>query len=55
LPNRCLSFWICLPGNLPNTDLKAVVSPDMVAHACDSSTWEEIPGGFLSSKPTWTT
>jgi hypothetical protein len=29
--------------------------PGMVAHAFNPSTWETEAGGFLSSKPAWST
>jgi hypothetical protein len=29
--------------------------PGMVAHAIDLSTWEAEAGGFLSSRPAWST
>jgi hypothetical protein len=31
------------------------ISPGVVAHAFDPSTWEAEAGGFLSSRPAWST
>jgi hypothetical protein len=33
-----------------NTDSQAVM-----AHTCNPSTWEAEAGGFLSSRPAWST
>jgi major histocompatibility complex class I len=35
--------------------LKALAVPGMVAHAFNPSTWEADAGGFLSSRPAWST
>jgi hypothetical protein len=35
--------------------IKGKLSPGMVAHAFNPSTWEAEAGGFLSSRPTWST
>jgi hypothetical protein len=34
---------------------KSCVKPGMVAHAFSLSTWEAEAGGFLSSRPAWST
>jgi hypothetical protein len=34
---------------------KSPVVPGVVAHAFNPSTWEAEAGGFLSSRPTWST
>jgi hypothetical protein len=34
---------------------KMVKEPGMVAHAFNPSTWEAEAGGFLSSRPAWST
>jgi major histocompatibility complex class I len=31
------------------------LEPGMVAHAFNPSTWEAEAGGFLSSRPAWST
>jgi hypothetical protein len=31
------------------------IQPGVVAHAFNPSTWEAEAGGFLSSKPAWST
>jgi hypothetical protein len=35
--------------------LRRHVVPGVVAHAFNPSTWEAEAGGFLSSKPAWST
>jgi hypothetical protein len=35
--------------------LKVVLSWIVVAHAFNPSTWEAEAGGFLSSRPAWST
>ena len=35
--------------------LKNEAQPGMVAHAFNPGTWEAEAGGFLSSRPTWST
>ena len=34
---------------------KEIKEPGVVAHAFDPSTWEAEAGGFLSSRPAWST
>jgi hypothetical protein len=34
---------------------KKKTMPDVVAHAFNPSTWEAEAGGFLSSRPAWST
>jgi major histocompatibility complex class I len=34
---------------------KQVQGPGMVAHAFNPNTWEAEAGGFLSSRPAWST
>jgi hypothetical protein len=34
---------------------KSVIWPGVVAHAFNPSTWEAEAGGFLSSRPAWST
>jgi hypothetical protein len=34
---------------------KANLEPDMVAHAFNPSTWKAEAGGFLCSRPAWST
>jgi hypothetical protein len=34
---------------------KCPVSPGVVAHTFNPSTWEAEAGGFLSSRPAWST
>jgi major histocompatibility complex class I len=34
---------------------KTSKKPGVVAHAFDPSTWEAEAGGFLSSRPAWST
>jgi hypothetical protein len=38
-----------------NLGRKRFVSPGMVAHAFNPSTWEAEAGEFLSSRPAWST
>jgi hypothetical protein len=40
---------------IPSALLRKSVEPGMVAHAFDPSTWEAEAGGFLSSRPAWST
>jgi hypothetical protein len=35
--------------------LKNIITPGMVAHTFNPSTWEAEAGGFLSSRPAWST
>jgi hypothetical protein len=35
--------------------LKLLCKPSVVAHAFNPSTWEAEAGGFLSSRPAWST
>jgi hypothetical protein len=35
--------------------LREKLSQAVVAHACNPSTWEAEAGGFLSSRPAWST
>jgi major histocompatibility complex class I len=35
--------------------IKHLPRPGMVAHAFNPSTWEAEAGGFLSSRPAWST
>jgi hypothetical protein len=37
------------------TNLKYINKPGVVAHAFNPSTWEAEAGGFLSSRPAWST
>jgi major histocompatibility complex class I len=34
---------------------KSVLQPGVAAHAFNLSTWEAEAGGFLSSRPAWST
>jgi hypothetical protein len=36
-------------------DIKIFTCGAVVAHAFNSSTWEAEAGGFLSSRPAWST
>jgi hypothetical protein len=38
-----------------NTALKRERKPGVVAHAFNPSTWEAEAGGFLNSRPAWST
>uniref|UniRef100_A0A8C6I930 Uncharacterized protein n=1 Tax=Mus spicilegus TaxID=10103 RepID=A0A8C6I930_MUSSI len=49
-PQAKYSFISSLP-----LDLKNVVVPGVVAHAFNPSTREAEAGGFLSSRPAWST
>ena len=40
---------------LKDLTLKQQCGPDVVAHAFNPSTWEVEAGGFLSSRPAWST
>jgi hypothetical protein len=37
------------------TFIKLKLQPGVVAHAFNPSTWEAEAGGFLSSRPGWST
>jgi hypothetical protein len=39
----------------PKMLVRTKVLPGMVAHAFNPSTWEAEAGGFLSSRPAWST
>jgi hypothetical protein len=41
--------------NSENMSLKTYKSPGMVVHAFNPNTWEAEAGGFLSSRPAWST
>ena len=49
------------PASKPNllctlqTNKKPYLKPGMVAHTFNLSTWEAESGGFLSSRPAWST
>jgi hypothetical protein len=43
---------ILLPRKYP---IKKKKSPGVVVHAFNPSTWEAEAGGFLSSRPAWST
>jgi hypothetical protein len=36
-------------------ELENIIWPGMVAHTFNPSTWEAEAGGFLSSRPAWST
>jgi hypothetical protein len=38
-----------------NDNIKNILGPGVVAHAFNPSTWEAEAGGFLSSRPAWST
>jgi hypothetical protein len=38
-----------------NFDMKFFTRQAVVAHAFNPSTWEAVAGGFLSSRPAWST
>jgi hypothetical protein len=45
-----MDFWNILPQKQ-----KTSCEPGVVTHAFDPSTWEAEAGGFLSSRPAWST
>jgi hypothetical protein len=42
-------------NNEPKQANKQTKGQALVAHALNPSTWEEEAGGFLSSRPAWST
>jgi hypothetical protein len=51
---KCVKFWqLCKVNDLKETGSWTVVA--VVAHAFNPSTWEAEAGGFLSSRPAWST
>jgi hypothetical protein len=49
-----MSINVLRINNWSNGD-KEIFSPAVVAHAFNPSTWEAEAGGFLSSRPAWST
>jgi hypothetical protein len=43
------------PENIFNKIIEENFHQEVVAHAFNPSTWEAEAGGFLSSRPSWTT
>ena len=59
LPCSCLgsnglNFWTCKPAPV-KCCYKSCLGPGMVAHVFNPSTREAEAGGFLSSRPAWST
>jgi hypothetical protein len=50
---------VCNPSNQKVEAVRSAIQgytvPGVVAHASDPSTWEAEAGGFLSSRPAWST
>jgi hypothetical protein len=46
---RGLKFWIVI------SSVRSRLGPGVVAHTFNPSTWEAEAGGFLSSRPAWST
>jgi major histocompatibility complex class I len=44
-----------MPPRVPFFSFKARGGQAVVAHAFNPSTWEAEEGGFLSSRPAWST
>jgi hypothetical protein len=48
-------FCLLTFGNGPEVDILKIGDPGVVAHAFNPSTREAEAGGFLSSRPAWST